>query len=84
MKTNLSVLYGLKEKFQLQKALSELQLELNYINEWFNSYNQKYSNSVMTKAGYDDPIRKPYNEMFDRYEKTVEQFRLAKYYLEIL
>lgn len=84
MKNNLSFLFGLKEKDQIENIAKDLNEQLKEIDKWFISFNKKYSNSIMTKATYDDPIRKPYNDMFDKYEKVVEQYRLANYYLEIL
>lgn len=80
----LATLYALKERTELEKILDKLDHRIQEINDWFDTYTKTFTNSVWTHAAYNSAIRKPYNEMFDLYEKVLEQYRVTKYYLEKL
>ena len=80
----LATLYALKERTELEKRLDKLDHQIQELNDWFDTYTKTFTNSVWTNAAYDSAIRKPYNEMFDFYEKVLELYRVTKYYLEKL
>lgn len=77
-------MYALKERSQLESAKQVLQENLDKMDDWFDGYTRTFSNSVWSNAKYDSTIRKPYNEMFDLYERVLELVRVSKYYLEKL
>lgn len=80
----LATLYAYKDINALNKILTELKQKKDDIDAWFTEFGKKHSNSVLSKAKYDSPIRKPYNDKFDEYEQLMKQFRLCNYYMEIL
>ena len=80
----LTILYATKDYEALRKNFNELQKLKENIDKWFTAFNNSYSNSVLSKASYESPIRKPYNEKFDEYERLMKSFRLCNYYLEEL
>lgn len=82
--TELSVLFKLKDYDELYGAYVLLKERKNEISDWFTEYLEKYSSAVFSKAEYNDPIKKPYNEMWKEYEENIKQYRMCEYYLESL
>lgn len=80
----LAILYAFKKRTELEKILDKLGHRIQEIDDWFDTYTKTFTNSVWTHATYNSVIRKPYNEMFDLYDKVLEQYRITKYYLEKL
>ncbi len=76
---DLVIMFGLKEKSKLHMAILELQLQLNEINDWFAK-----NDKINSKVNDDIEVRQKYSAMYNLYEDTVYQFRLATYYEEML
>ena len=79
--SDLSLLFKYKDYDALYGAYVVLQEKKNDIDNWFTSYLNKFSSSKFSRAGFDDPIRKPYNEMWEIYEENIKQYRMCEYYL---
>jgi len=79
-----AILYAMKERDKLSVILDKLIQQKKVIDDWFTDFGNRYTNSVLMKASYDNPVRKPYNDKFDEYEILMREYRTVSYYLEIL
>lgn len=74
----------MKERDKLSVIFEGLVQQKKVIDDWFTDFGNRYTNSVLMKASYDSPVRKPYNEKFDEYSVLMREYRTVRYYLELL
>lgn len=79
-----ATLYAMKERNKLSVIFDGLIQQKKVIDDWFTDFGNRYTNSVLMKASYDSPIRKPYNDKFDEYSVLMREYRMVNYYLERL
>jgi hypothetical protein len=79
-----ALLLAMKERDKLSVIFEGLVQQKKVIDDWFTDFGNRYTNSVLMKASYDSPVRKPYNEKFDEYSVLMREYRTVRYYLELL